>query len=139
MRNVNDLYMVRRVNMIAFKHKGDFNKTDKFFKRVSFSNYLHIFDKYGAIGVNALSSVTPLDTGKTANSWGYKINRNNKGVTITWTNSNMVDGIPVAILLQYGHGTKNGGYVQGLDYINPTMIPIFNKIIDDIWREVTSL
>lgn len=125
--------------MISFKHSGSFNKTDKFFKRVLFSDYLHIFNKYGVIGVNALSSVTPLDTGKTANSWGYKIQRSNKGVSITWTNSNMVDGIPVVILLQYGHVGKNGGYIQGLDFINPIMKPIFNKIIDDIWKEVTLL
>jgi len=125
--------------MISFKHSGSFNKTDKFFKRVLFSDYLHIFNKYGVIGVNALSSVTPLDTGKTANSWGYKIQRSNKGISITWTNSNMVDGIPVVILLQYGHVGKNGGYIQGLDFINPIMKPIFNKIIDDIWKEVTLL
>jgi len=125
--------------MISFKHSGSFNKTDKFFKRVLFSDYLHIFNKYGVIGVNALSSVTPLDTGKTANSWGYKIQRSNKGVLITWTNSNIVDGIPVVILLQYGHVGKNGGYIQGLDFINPIMKPIFNKIIDDIWKEVTLL
>jgi len=125
--------------MISFKHSGSFNKTDKFFKRVLFSDYLHIFNKYGVIGVNALSSVTPLDTGKTANSWGYKIQRSNKGISITWTNSNIVDGIPVVILLQYGHVGKNGGYIQGLDFINPIMKPIFNKIIDDIWKEVTLL
>ena len=125
--------------MISFKHSGSFNKTDKFFKRVLFSDYLHIFNKYGVIGVNALSSVTPLDTGKTANSWGYKIQRSNKGISITWTNSNMVDGIPVVILLLYGHVGKNGGYIQGLDFINPIMKPIFNKIIDDIWKEVTLL
>jgi hypothetical protein len=125
--------------MISFKHSGSFNKTDKFFKRVLFSDYLHIFNKYGVIGVNALSSVTPLDTGKTANSWGYKIQRSNKGVSITWTNSNIVDGIPVVILLLYGHVGKNGGYIQGLDFINPIMKPIFNKIIDDIWKEVTLL
>ena len=125
--------------MISFKHSGSFNKTDKFFKRVLFSDYLHIFNKYGVLGVNALSSVTPLDTGNTANSWGYKIKRSNKGISITWTNSNIVDGIPVVILLQYGHVGKNGGYIQGLDFINPIMKPIFNKIIDDIWKEVTLL
>lgn len=112
---------------------------EKFLKKVPASDYLHIFEKYGREGVVALSSVTPKDSSETANSWDYKISRTSKGINITWTNSNIVDGVTIAIILQYGHGTRNGGYVQGRDYINPAIRPIFDRIITDIWREVTTL
>lgn len=125
--------------MITFKHEGNFNKTDKFLRRVSLSNYLSIFDKYGKEGVSVLSEATPKDSGETANSWDYKVRRSQKGVSITWTNSNVADGVPIAIILQYGHGTRNGGYVQGRDYINPVLRPVFDRITNDIWREVTAL
>lgn len=123
--------------MITFKHAGSFNKTDKFLKRVSTFNYLHIFEKYGREGVTALSSVTPIDSGETKNSWYYKIIRNSKGISIVWANSNVSNGVLIAVILQYGHGTNNGGYVQGRDYINQAIRPIFDKISNDIWREVT--
>jgi hypothetical protein len=125
--------------LISIKQSGNFNKIDKFFKRVAVSNYLNIFEKYGREGVSALASATPIDSGKTVNSWDYKISKISKGVLITWTNSNVVDGVPIAIILQYGHGTRNGGYVQGRDYINPAIRPIFDKISADIWREVTAI
>lgn len=125
--------------MITFKQSGNFNKTERFLKKVSSSLYLRIFERYGREGVDALSSATPIDSGETAQSWGYKVSSYRGGAKITWTNSNLVNGVPIAILIQYGHGTKNGGYVQGRDYINPALRPIFDKITADIWREVTSL
>ena len=123
--------------MIVFKHKGDFGKTETFFKRVNFSSYLPIFERYGREGVTALASVTPKDSGETASSWNYKVRIRKTGVSITWANSHIVHGIPIAIILQYGHGTRNGGYVQGRDYINPIMQPLFDKITAEIWKEVT--
>lgn len=98
--------------------------------------YMAIFDKYGNEGVLALSAATPVDSGETAKSWSYKIRQTKSGIKLTWTNSNVVDGIPIAIIIQYGHGTRNGGYVQGLDYINPAMRPIFEKLTNELWKEV---
>ena len=123
--------------MITFKHKGNFNKTEKFFRQISDSEYLRMLDKYGNEGVKVLSSATPIDSGETAESWGYEITRSNRGVKIVWTNTNIVDGVPIAIIIQYGHGTQNGGYVQGRDYINPALRPIFDNIVNEVWREVT--
>jgi hypothetical protein len=125
--------------MIIIKQTGTFNKTEKFLKNVSINRYKHIFEKYGKEGVNALASVTPVDSGVTASSWGYKITNTSKGISISWTNSNIVNGVPIAIILQYGHGTRNGGYVQGRDYINPAIRPIFDRITNDIWKEVQQL
>lgn len=125
--------------MITIKQSGDFKKTEKFLKQVTMSKYLHIFEKYGRQGVIALSEATPIESGETSKSWNYKIKRTSRGITITWTNSHIIDGVPIAIILQYGHGTRNGGYVQGRDYINPIVKPIFDQIISDIWKEVTSL
>jgi hypothetical protein len=122
--------------MITFTHKGNFNKTDKFFNRILVSDYLRIMEKYGQEGVIALTSATPVDSGETANSWDYKISRYPGGAKITWTNSHIVDGVPIAIILQYGHGTRNGGYIQGRDYINPAVRPIFDRITNEVWREV---
>jgi hypothetical protein len=123
--------------MITIHQKGDWNKTEKFLS--SRKNYLPIFAKYGAQGVSALSSVTPKDTGETANSWSFKVEITRSGFTISWLNSSAAGTAPVAILLQYGHGTKNGGYVQGQDYINPVMRPIFDQIAENLWKEVASL
>jgi hypothetical protein len=125
--------------MITFKQKGDFNKTEKFFKGVVTSNYMHIFEKYARQGVNALAAATPVDSGETANSWNFQIKNYAGGASITWTNSHVVDGVPIAIILQYGHATRNGGYVQGRDYINPVMQPIFDNIAKDLWGEVNNL
>ena len=96
-------------------------------------------DKYGREGVAALASATPVDSGLTASSWYYEIENKNGSATITFYNSNIQSGVPIAIILQYGHGTRNGGWVQGRDYINPAIQPIFDKITDEAWREVTKL
>lgn len=123
--------------MISFKHRGTLDKTTKFLKRASSGDYLQVLNYYGQQGVNALSSATPYDTGTTASSWDYEITQTPEGVAIYWTNSNINDGVPIAVILQYGHGTRNGGYVQGRDYINPAMAHIFDKIATEAWKEVT--
>lgn len=122
--------------MITIKSKGDLSKTYNFLKRAQSRSFLKHLDKYGEEGVAALSAATPVDTGKTAASWSYTITSTDKGVTIAWSNSNVVKGVPIALILQYGHGTRNGGYVQGRDYINPAIRPIFDKILDSAWKEV---
>lgn len=123
--------------MITIKHRGNFKHTEQFFERVRNGKYLRQFDEYGRQGVNALMAATPVDTGKTAASWYYEIIRNDRGsYSIQWKNSNVNDGVVVAVLIQYGHGTKNGAYVQGVDYINPALAPVFQKIADDAWKEV---
>lgn len=123
--------------MIKFKQSGNFNRTEKFLKKRV--NYDLILAKYGKEGVAALASATPVDSGITANSWDYKINVSKNAITITWTNSHFVKGVPIAVVLQYGHATRNGGFVQGRDYINPVIRPIFDKIANEIWREVAAL
>lgn len=123
--------------VIVFKHRGNLKKTTKFLERTAKEDYLKSLDKYGQEGVNALSLATPVDTGKTAASWDYRIEKTGTGVKLVWTNSNVNKGVNIAIILQYGHGTRNGGYVQGRDYINPAIRPIFDKIADDAWKEVT--
>lgn len=122
---------------IVFKHKGDLRKTRKFLQSMKQHPYLNALDKYGMLGVRALSEATPKDTGVTAGSWGYRVEKNHDGVRIVWTNTNRNDGVCIALLLQYGHGTKNGGYVEGVDYINPAMRPIFEKLAAEAWSEVT--
>ena len=125
--------------MITFRHKGDFSKLNSFLEKAKEVVHLGNLDKYGREGVAALASATPVDTGATANSWNYEI-VNKKGVIqLTFNNSNIQNGVPIAIILQYGHGTRNGGWVQGRDYINPAVQPIFDKIANDMWREVTKL
>lgn len=125
--------------MISFRQKGDFANLTRYFKKVNNTAKLCDLDKYGRAGVAALSSATPVDTGKTAKSWYYKVEKKPGSASITFYNSNIQNGVPIAIILQYGHGTRNGGWVQGRDYINPAMQPIFDKIADDAWREVTRL
>jgi hypothetical protein len=127
------------ISVARIIHKGNFNKTDRFLKAAVKSEYIHVLEKYGIEGVKALASATPLDSGETANSWGYEIKRYKGGASVTWTNSNVIDGVPIAIILQYGHGTGNGGYVEGRDYINPAIKPIFDKIASDAWKEVTKV
>lgn len=122
---------------IVFKHKGNLKKTTKFLERTLKGDYLKNLDKYGREGVSALALATPVDTGKTAESWDYRIEKTNSGIKIVWINSNVNNGVNIAIILQYGHGTNHGGYVQGRDYINPAIRPIFDKIADDAWKEVT--
>ena len=125
--------------MITFRQKGDFSKLTRFLERAKETIRLGNLDKYGREGVAALASATPIDSGKTASSWYYKIENKNGYTSINFCNSNINKGVPIAIILQYGHGTRNGGYVQGRDYINPAIQPIFDKIADDAWREVTKL
>ena len=125
--------------MISFRHKGDFSKTTSFLKRAKDKVYLEDLDKYGRQGVAALASATPIDSGKTASSWYYKIENTKESAKITFYNSNVQNGVSIAIILQYGHGTRNGGWVEGRDYINPAVQPIFDKIVDDAWREVNKL
>ena len=124
--------------MIVFKHKGDFKNLEKFLEHNRRDAIIRILEYYGQAGVDALAENTPKDSGLTASSWGYEIRQNGNNFSIVWTNSNFVDGVPIAILLQYGHATGTGGYVQGRDYINPAIQPIFDKIAKDAWREVTN-
>lgn len=124
--------------MVIVKQKGDFSKTEKFLNSISKKQYYRNLQKYAEQGVAALASATPIDSGTTANSWDYEIRQTKNSVSIYWTNSNVNKGVPIAIIIQYGHGTRNGGYVQGRDYINPAMRPIFDKIAENVWKEVTS-
>lgn len=125
--------------MITFRHKGDFSNLTRFLERAKRTNHASILDKYGREGVAALASATPVDSGTTANSWYYEITNSNGSTTISFCNSNVNKGVPIAIILQYGHGTGTGGWVQGRDYINPAIQPIFDKIANEAWREVTKL
>ena len=125
--------------MISFRQKGDFSKTKRYFERVKAAARLSILDKYGREGVAALASATPTETGKTASSWFYEISHDKGSATITFSNSNINKGVPIAIILQYGHGTGTGGWVEGRDYINPAIQPIFNKIANEAWKEVTKV
>ena len=125
--------------MISFRQKGDFSKLTRFLERAKESVKIGDLDKYGREGVAALSSATPIDSGKTANSWSYEIINKDRSVMITFNNSNIQNGVPIAIILQYGHGTRNGGWVQGRDYINPAIQPVFDEIVDKAWREVTKI
>ena len=125
--------------MITFRHRGDFSKTTKFLERAKRAVRMSDLDKYGREGVAALASATPVDSGSTASSWYYEIKTQNGRITLTFLNSNVNQGVPIAVILQYGHGTRNGGWVQGRDYINPAVQPIFDKIANEAWREVTKL
>jgi hypothetical protein len=125
--------------MIVFKHHGNFNKTEKFLTRAEKAKYIRSLEKYGREGVSALVAATPVDSGETARAWDYRIRTFGSSFSIMWTNSNVVGDIPIAIILQYGHATRNGGYVQGRDYINPALKPVFDKMADEVWREVTNL
>lgn len=125
--------------MITFRHKGDFSKLSSYLERAKNAVRLGDLDRFGREGVAALASATPVDTGLTASSWYYEITRTKDEVSISFLNSNIQNGVPIAIILQYGHGTGTGGWVQGRDYINPAIQPIFDKIANDAWREVTKL
>ena len=123
--------------MIRFRQKGDFSKLTRYLEKAKNAVRLGDLDKYGREGVAALASATPKDSGETANSWRYEIVNANGLATISFHNTNIQNGVPIAIILQYGHGTRNGGWVQGIDYINPAIRPIFDKITNEAWREVT--
>ena len=122
---------------ITFRHKGNFKNTEKLFSRMKRMNIEGILSRYGEKGVEALSSATPKDTGKTAGSWSYTVKKGKNGYSVSWKNSNVQGGVNIALILQYGHGTGNGGYVQGIDYINPALKPIFDSMAEEAWREVT--
>ena len=125
--------------LIKFTHKGDFSNTLKFFNKLLDREYLNVLEKYGKMGVEALKSATPRDTGKTAESWGYSITSGSKNTTIGWYNTNVNDGCRIAVILQYGHATRSGVYIEGTDYINPVVKPIFEQIANDAWKEVMAL
>lgn len=125
--------------MIVFKHKGDFSKTKRFLTKSKEAIKLRNLDQYGREGVSALASATPVDSGLTAGSWYYEIQNGNGTVKINFCNSHINKGVPIAIILQYGHGTGTGGWVEGRDYINPAIQPIFDEIAENAWREVTKL
>lgn len=124
--------------MVVIKHRGNFNNTEKFLKSAQKLQIKSLLDSYGQKGVQALREATPKDSGETANSWAYEIQVNKGSVSLIWTNTNVVNGVPIAILIQYGHGTRNGGYVEGRDYINPALQPIFDKLSEEVWRAVTN-
>lgn len=125
--------------MIVLTQSGNFNNTERFLKGAKKLDIKRILESYGREGVRALASATPVDSGLTADSWGFRITISKGSFSIVWTNSNVVKGVPIAIILQYGHGTGTGGYVQGRDYINPVIQPIFQKIADSVWLEVRNL
>lgn len=125
--------------MVTFRQKGDFSKTTQYFERLKEFMKLGILDKYGREGVEALSSATPVESGVTAASWYYEIEHSKDSATISFSNSHVNQGVPIAIILQYGHGTGTGGWVQGRDYINPAIQPLFDKIAEEAWKEVIRL
>ncbi len=125
--------------MIGFRQKGDFSKTKKYFNKLQRALDKGVFDQYGKEGVEALSAATPKDTGLTSRSWSYEIVKESTSVSIIFRNSNVQNGVPIAIILQYGHATRNGGWVEGRDYINPAIQPIFDKLVKKAWGEVTRL
>lgn len=125
--------------MISFRQKGDFSKLTRYLEKAKEVARIGDLDKYGRQGVAALESATPKDTGLTSKSWKYEIKQSKGSVSISFYNTNIQNGVPIAILLQYGHGTRNGGWVQGRDYINPAIQPIFDEIAKSAWKEVTSL
>lgn len=124
--------------MIRFVHKGDFKKTERFLRHAASGNFYGSLPELAQKGVDALASATPTDTGLTASKWSYRIERNGASARISWLNENVNNGVNVAIILQYGHGTGTGGYVEGRDYINPAIQPIFDEIAEGVWKEVTA-
>lgn len=123
---------------VNFEVSGGFTKTERFLNRMKRREYLNALDEFGRDGVQALRNATPVDSGATAEAWDYEIKRTRNYTEIVWTNSNINDGVPIAVILQYGHGTGTGGYVQGRDYINPAIRPVFDKIVEKAWKVVTS-
>jgi len=125
--------------MIGISVKGDSNKTSKALMKMKRADLFSNLDRYGAMGVKALASMTPVDSGLTQQSWAYRIVRDSRHIGIEWYNTNKVNGTPIAVLIQYGHGTGTGGYIQGRDYINPAMRPVFDNISNEIWKKVRSI
>lgn len=124
--------------MIIIKHQGNFDKTYKFLTNIRKRQYYKILSEYGRKGVKSLEAATPVDTGLTASSWGYEVKVKNTGATITWTNSNVNKGVPIALVIQYGHMLPQGVWIDGIDYINPALKPIFNEMADKVWKEITT-
>lgn len=122
---------------VKFEVNGSFSKTERFLNRMKHKDYLNVLDKFGQEGVQALRNATTVESGATAEGWDYEIHRTRSSTEIIWTNSNINNGVSIAVILQYGHGTGTGGYVQGRDYINPAMRPIFDKIAEKAWKAVT--
>lgn len=125
--------------MITIKQKGDFSKVTKYLEKAKKGVNIRSLDRYAQAGVDALASSTPINTGLTARSWYYEIENSNGTVKISFCNSNIQNGVPIAIILQYGHGTRNGGWVEGRDYINPAIQPIFDEITKNAWKEVSNV
>lgn len=123
--------------MVTLTSTGDFSKLTGFFNRCLEIANLGILDKYGRLGVQALAAATPVDSGRTAQSWEYKITHTDTGVNLEFWNYNINDGVPIALILQYGHGTGTGGWVEGRDYINPALRPVFDSILNDVWKEIS--
>ena len=127
------------MEMVFLKSKQEGSKTDEFLEKLKKIHIESILSKYGEIGVTVLAAATPKDSGRTAASWGYEIEDNGDSWSIYWTNDNINQNVNIAVILQYGHGTGTGGYVEGRDYINPAINPVFEQIANDAWKEVTSL
>lgn len=127
------------MSMLSFKYKGNFSNTENFLKKALRRNYMKILEKYAQQGVEALASATPIGSGETASSWYYTIIQNEGNISIVWNNHHVNKGVNIAVILQYGHATRNGGYVEGRDYINPAIQPIFDKLAEAAWKEVTSI
>lgn len=125
--------------MISFIQKGDFRKTEKLLKKTFGKDFRKILDDYGKRGVQLLSDATPVETGETAISWGYEIIQNGSSISVQWHNYNVNKGVNIAIILQYGHATRSGGWVEGRDYINPALRPVFDELADKAWKEVISV
>lgn len=123
--------------MISFRHTGNFSKLTGFLEKAKEVVHLGLLDKYGRMGVEALAAATPKESGKTADSWYYEITQSGSAATISFSNSNVNKGVNIAIILQMGHGTGTGGYVQGIDYINPAIQPIFDQLAEEAWKELT--
>lgn len=134
-----DKDLIVEVNMITFTHKGSFKNTERFLSKAQALKLQSILPKYGAIGVSALAKATPVLTGLTASSWNFTTDITRWGYTISWYNTNQSGNVNIAIILQYGHGTGTGGYVQGRDYINPAIQPVFDAMVEEIWKEVSSI
>jgi hypothetical protein len=124
--------------MLSFTSSGSFKNTESYLAKLAKAELVSNLDKYGRMGVEALAKATPVDSGITANSWTYKIVRQGESYSIEWNNTHIVSGQNIAILIQYGHGTGTGGYIQGRDYINPAMQPVFNQIAQDVWKVVSN-
>lgn len=127
------------MGIISFTHKGNFTKTEKLLKKSLGIDYRGKLEKYGQQGVEALSLATPVESGETASSWYYQVSQNDDTISITWYNDNVNKGVNIAVILQYGHATRNGGWVQGRDYINPALQPIFDDMAEAAWKEVTKI